>query len=325
MAATMASGAFESLETDGYVLIEDVFDPERDFEPVIRDFAKTLDRLAGKLVADGAIDHDYGNLPFRARLIEICRVTGRTYSQHFDISLPQGTVTQETPLNLPDSLFRILTNERLLDVVEGMVGPEITANPVQHIRMKLPKGTVTQKKAGHWDGLAEKVSWHQDNAVMLPEADDGRIISVWFSFGAATQENGCLRLIPGSHLGGMAEHCPRDTGVSIPERIALEQGAAVAVPMAPGSALFFDQRLMHESLDNATEDEVRISADLRFQRTGEPSGRPAFPSLVVRSADPGSVGDAASWRQSWFEARDRLLDAESVVFNRWSFDSPACA
>jgi phytanoyl-CoA hydroxylase len=325
MPATASSTVLERLEGDGYVLVEDVFDPQRDFEPVIRDFAETLDRLADTLLAEGAIDRTYAGLPFRQRLVEVCRASGTTYSQHFDISLPQSTLTAETPLHLPDSIYRILTHDRLLDVIEEIVGGEITANPVQHIRMKLPRGTVERTQAT-WDGLAEKVSWHQDNAVMLPEADEARIVSVWFPFGEATRENGCLRVVPGSHRDGMAEHCPRDTGVSIPERVVLEHGDAVELPMAPGSVLIFDQRLMHESLENTTAADVRISADLRFQRTGEPTGRPMFPPLVVRSStDPSSVGDPDSWRASWLDARDVLLGKQTAVFNRWSTDSPACA
>jgi hypothetical protein len=78
------------------------------------------------------------------------------------------------------------------------------------------------------------------------------------------------------------------------------------------------QRTMHSSLDNVTEDDVRISFDLRYQPVGQPTGRPAFPGFVARSkARPETVlRDPEAWSQSWSDARARLSEHENPSYNR---------
>ena len=46
--------------------------------------------------------------------------------------------------------------------------------------------------------------------------------------------------------------------------------------MRPGSVLLMHQRTIHSSLENLTDDQVRISLDLRYQPIGQATGRPAF-------------------------------------------------
>jgi len=97
--------------------------------------------------------------------------------------------------------------------------------------------------------------------------------------------------------------------------------------MQPGSVLLMHQRTIHSSLDNLTEDEVRLSFDLRYQPIGQPTGRPAFPGFIARSAaHPESVlRDAARWAQSWYDARGRLAAQENARFNRWRAGVGVCA
>ena len=58
----------------------------------------------------------------------------------------------------------------------------------------------------------------------------------------------------------------------------------------------------------------RWSADLRYSRTGQPTGRPAFPGFVARSlAHPETeLRNTARWMQSWDDARTRILRGEYV-------------
>jgi hypothetical protein len=316
----------ERLDRDGYALVEGVFDPAADFAPVLRDWNAILDEIADDLIGRGTLGSRFDGRSFAQRLTAICAETGLTFAEHFDITLPQSTITADTPLNLPTSLFDLLTHPRLLSLVEQAIGPEIAASPVQHIRMKLPRRALRHELNFEQNGLLGRVGWHQDGGVVLPEADEAGIVSVWFPFADATVLNGCLRVIPGSHRKAIVDHCPSDsTGLSIPDRL-VRAGDAVAVPMRAGSALFFHRRLIHESLDNATTDEVRISADFRFQRIGEPTGRPIYPAVPVRSdADPACVVDAIEWRRVWDETRARLAGVPAPAFNRWNADTPACA
>jgi ectoine hydroxylase-related dioxygenase (phytanoyl-CoA dioxygenase family) len=218
-----------------------------------------------------------------------------------------------------------LTNPALLDAVEAFIGPEIYSNPVQHIRIKPPASVLAAGQP--YDGLVSRTAWHQDNGVILPEADQSTILTVWVPLTPATVENGCLRVVPGSHRLGLESHCPKEAmGVSIPERL-VPLDRARALPMDPGSVLFLTQRTMHASLDNRTADQVRVSCDLRYQPIGQPTGRPAFPGFVARSrAHPEqALRDPAAWAQSWYDTRERLAAQNNPVYNRWRADAPVCA
>ncbi|MCY4604951.1 MAG: phytanoyl-CoA dioxygenase, partial [Gemmatimonadetes bacterium] len=74
-------------------------------------------------------------------------------------------------------------------------------------------------------------------------------------------------------------------------------------------------------------EQVRISFDLRYSPTGQPTGRPLFPGFVARSRkDPQSeLRDPEAWAQSWYDARERLTDKNLPSFNRWPFEDPTCA
>jgi phytanoyl-CoA hydroxylase len=60
-------------------------------------------------------------------------------------------------------------------------------------------------------------------------------VAVWHALTAATLENGCPWVVPGSHLGPVGDHA-RD--------------GAVPVVLAPGDVLVLDTRLRHRPGDN---------------------------------------------------------------------------
>ncbi len=311
-------------EEEGYLLVDGLLDPERDIQPVLDEYNEVLDGLARGLVAEGKLRSTYAEVPFGDRLIAVCEESGRNFPQEFDFSLPQSGIRTDTPIHVGPAVFGMLANSRLLDLVEDLVGPEIFSNPVQHIRMKLPKRAVAQ---GSYNGLVSKIPWHQDNGVIMPEADEGSILTVWLPLSRATEANGCLQVVPRSHNDGIVQHCPTSEGVAIPKPLVPEE-AAVPVPMEPGSVLLMTQRTIHSSLDNVTDGEVRISMDLRYQPTGQPTGRPAFApaGFVARSAaDPDSaLHDPAIWAQNWHTVREQLAE-DSQAFNRWKAGEPGCA
>jgi phytanoyl-CoA hydroxylase len=313
----------EHFETEGYLVVEDALDPADDIQPVLREYEAILDRLAAEFHDAGAIASTYAHLPFTARLIQVCRESGRSLSQHFDISLPQAGIRRDTPMHHGPAMFALLTSPRLLAVVEEIVGPEIYSNPVQHIRMKLPSGAVSSAAS---DGLNSKIPWHQDNGVILPEADVATILTVWMPLNDATIENGCLQVLPRSHRGALEPHCPGPRGAEIPERL-LAREQALSVPMRAGSVLLMHQRTVHCSLDNATTDQVRMSLDLRYQPIGQPTGRPAFPGFVTRStARPETVlRDSTVWDATWLATRAQLAEDAMPAFNRWQAGVGVCA
>lgn len=315
------------MERDGYVVLEGVLDPVTEYGPVVAEFQTVLDGVAEGLHAQGLVQHTYRELPFTDRLLALVQASERTFSQFFDISLPKGAGASDTPMHLGPAAFRLLRNDLLLDVVEEFVGPEIYSNPVQHVRMKLPLKVLHDDAFG--DGLAETVPWHQDQGVVLPEADDTPTLTVWIPLTEATEENGCLQVVPGSHRRGLVEHCPGTPGRAggIPEK-ALGEVPPVPLPMRPGSVLLMHRNTMHGSLSNTTERDVRISFDLRYHAIGQPTGRPDFPGFVARSRTrpEDELRDPGRWAQSWLDARRTLArNPRTGRTSRWSGDTPLCA
>ena len=313
----------EAFEDQGYLIIENIFAPA-DLKPLFDDYANLLDVMARRWLAEGVIPESYDHLPFEERAAAIISQIDEFQYRHFDIALPNTlqSITEETPIHLSEAVFNLLTHPRLLDHVERFIGPEILANPIQHVRIKPPEG-LTSSRSSKPSGLVTRTGWHQDQGVARPEADETQMLTVWLAITDATEENGCLCIIPGSHRSGLVTHCTAG-GVTIPESLLEPQ--QVSVPMRAGSALFMHRRTKHASLTNRSSG-IRWSFDLRYQPIGQPTGREEFPSTIVRSrARPESVvTDWRAWAAGWLNARAGLADRPMVKSHRWSGDDPACA
>jgi len=96
--------------------------------------------------------------------------------------------------------------------------------------------------------------WHQDTAYFdyLPL---GGIVGAWIALDAATVENGCMQVIPGSHLDGPAPHYHLRDCQMADERVAVDR--AVVVPLRPGGVLFFAGLLHHGTPPNLSGDRRR--------------------------------------------------------------------
>jgi hypothetical protein len=324
----MDGEAVERWRQEGYLVLEGALDVEQDLTPVVREYEVLLDELCRRWHAEGRLADTGARLPFGQRLSRALAETGERYERYVDFALPQANITAQTPIHLGPAVFRMLTSPRLLDAVEWLVGPEIECNPIHHTRIKVPQREVPEER---WNSHTAATDWHQDLGVALPEQDGSHVLTVWLPVTEATVQNGCLLVIPRSHTGDLAHHClvsPAKKGLHIPDSF-LAPGEPVALPMRPGDVLLMHKKTMHASLANESED-IRWSMDLRYNPTGEASGRPAFPSFVARSrAHPEQeLHDPRRWAALWLETRQRLagLPAEEwPPFNRWSRDSELCA
>lgn len=132
---------------------------------------------------------------------------------------------------------------RVVDTMEKLLGGEVYH---YHHKMILKKPRV----GGAWE-------WHQDygywynNACLFP-----LLASCMIAVDSATKENGCLRVLRGSHLMGRVDHgkVGDQTGAD-PERVrvALERMEQVDVEIEPGSAVFFHCNLLHASSQNRSD------------------------------------------------------------------------
>jgi phytanoyl-CoA hydroxylase len=314
----------DTFEEQGFLVVEDVFDPRHDLDPVVNEYEALLDELIERWYAEGVLTSTFRDLPFAQRFGRLLNEAPSDLKVlgHFDISLPFEGVTDSTPIHLGRETFGLLTNPRLLDVVEQVIGGEIYSNPIQHTRIKPPERELPEHLQA--SSLVSKTDWHQDKGVHLPEADDTHMLTVWLPLTDATPENGCLCVIPGSHREGLVTHCLRP-GARIPD--ALLNGQPIPVPIKRGGVLLFHHLTKHASLTN-TSDGIRWSFDLRYHPVGEPTGRPAFPGFVARSRQhPNSaITDWRDWEKLWLDTRARLARIQDAgKFTRWTGEEPICA
>lgn len=313
----------ELFERQGYVVLENIFTPD-DLSPLYLDYANLLDELAQRWHDEGHLPSTYADLPFIERASAIISQIDEFQYRHFDIALPNAmSVDHDTPVHLTEAVFNLLTHPHLLDQIEAFIGSEILANPIQHVRIKPPENQ-TRAQSKRPSGLVTRTGWHQDQGVARPEADETNMLTVWVAITDATEENGCLCVIPGSHQAGLALHCTTG-GVTIPESV-LGDGA-IPIPMKAGSVLLMNRRTKHASLPN-NSDTIRWSFDLRYQPIGQPTGRAEFPATIVRSRlNPESVvTNWQVWAANWIETREQLADSQAVMkTHRWAGDDPACA
>ena len=310
----------KEFDQNGYVVVANLLDDKLDLQPVIDDYAALLDRLTTRWHAEGTLPSTYKELPFRRRAAAVISQISNEQAYHLDISLPKVAVySEETPIHTSEATFKLLTHSRLLDVVELLIGPEIYSNPIQHARIKPPESARTPDAPGN--GYLEATPWHQDQGVITTDADETDILSVWIAVTDATEENGCLCMIPGSHREGLAPHC-----FEIPAKF--RENFVTPVPMKAGSALFFHRLTKHSSLHNHSDD-IRFSFDLRYSPVGMPTGRDEFPGFVARSRQhPESIlTDHRQWTALWHAARSHLATRGQMDFrSRWrGVDQPDCA
>lgn len=310
-------------EEQGYLAVNDILD-DVTIQAVTDDYSAKLDEVAGSWHAMGKLKNLYRDLPFGERLVKITGEAKLSWGQHFDISLPQAGVKHDTPFHASKAIFDLITYPRLLHVAEVFIGPEIYSNPIQHTRIKPPERMLAKQEL---NGLNARVGWHQDQGVATTEQDEVPVLTVWLAITEANEDNGCLCVVPGSHRKGLVSHCPGiglGGSLEIPSKLITNE--SVPVPIKRGGALLLNRRTLHSSLINRS-DGIRWSFDLRYQPIGLPTGRPAFPGFVARSArNPGSeLQDWRQWVQLWFDARKRLADEGMPKFNRWDANAPVCA
>jgi hypothetical protein len=295
----------EFFHREGYLHVPQALRNE-DLDPVQAELEEIVERTTRRLLAEGKIDRDFSELPFAKRLIPLCKADASAVAE---INIPA---------NLGKGIFDFLHNERLLDLVESIVGPEIYANSCQHLRAKLP---ATNDYAGGISRMewARSTAWHQDLGVLLPEADHTLVITTWIPLVDADEENGTLMVIPRCHTEPLRTHVkpPAEAGgnwMIAPEELPATR--PVAVPVKRGGLLVIHCRTPHGSQPNGS-DSIRWSMDLRWNDARQPNGRPHLPGLLVRSKETPQlvVREHREWLTAWKFAR---VSSRGARFYRWS-------
>ncbi len=316
----LTSEQLQFFEQNGYLVVENVLEQVSVIDPVRREYANLLKGLCERWRSEGWVLDAPERAGFEDLLLTAYR-QGCDWFQPMDISLPGDRIQADTPMHFGPAVFDLITAPRLLDLVEDLIGPEITSNPIQHVRIKPPSSDLhTNEVRAH----ITSTDWHQDRGVGHADADDTRMITVWCAISDATVENGCLQVIPRGHRDGLKPHCPK-MQTAIADGF-IDENQALPLPVHSGAVVILDPLLPHASLTNQT-DRFRWSFDLRYNRTGESTGRDHFPSFIARSrAQPeAELTNWRLWRGMWEQTRTRLAAKPHIDIHRWDSSAPHCA
>lgn len=304
----------------GYLVVEDLVDPST-LVAIRSEYSDLVDDLYSSWYRQGKVFVPPEKLGFWEKLDQ-GYANQLDVHQNLTICLPHGEVRPNSPMHIGPAIFDLVRHPRILDLVENLIGPEITASPIQHVRIKPPQGDVRN------DELRAHVvatDWHQDKGVTLAEADETQMITVWVAITDATLENGCLQVARTGPTDTLLPHCCRKQVSITDEHLPKEQDIQ-PTPVRAGGAVIFHPLTPHCSRPNVSN-EYRWSFDLRYNVTGQPTGRSQFPEIVVRSrAKPESVAnDWRAWKHMWDETRARLGSAPYRPQHRWDVANPYCA
>ena len=172
-------------------------------------------------------------------------------------------------------VYEIVSHPRVLDAVECVLGPDIMVWSSQWFP-KFPKNKAF-------------VSWHQDATYwgLTPP----NVTTAWIALSPSTRENGCMRVIPGTHK---TPHLPQretygpDNMLSRGQEIAVDvnESEAVDLILRPGEFSLHHIAIVHGSGPN-NADIPRIGLAVRYISPDVvQSGHERDLVLLVRGKDP---------------------------------------
>ena len=128
----------KKLYENGYLIIKNILNFERDLKPVLNDMEFVMDCLIQKYTKRKEIKKVL-KLDFRKKYSFISKLNIYDLDQYFNTRLPRDHVKRDSDYFATQSLWNLITNKRILDVVEKILGKEIMSNPVQNTRIKQPE------------------------------------------------------------------------------------------------------------------------------------------------------------------------------------------
>lgn len=150
----------------------------------------------------------------------------------------------DTPHYRDHQLFEFLLSDEVLDTIEPLTGPNIALWSSHFISKDPYTGRATP--------------WHEDSAFWNGRfsAYDG-IVTIWLALeNPSTRENGCMRVVPGTHLnGGFSEnYVPLDMkDQTFHAGIAdVDEDKAVDFELQRGEFSMHDGRIVHGAKANTS-------------------------------------------------------------------------
>jgi len=149
-------------------------------------------------------------------------------------------------------VYGMVSDSNVLDAVEAILGPDLLVWSSRWFS-KLP-------------GEKTFVSWHQDATYW--GLHPPHVTTAWVALSDSTRENGCMRVIPGTHLDPLLPQNDTyhpDNALSRGQEIAVavDESLAVDIVLAPGEMSMHHIGIVHGSEAN-TSGKPRIGLAVRY-------------------------------------------------------------
>src|SRR6267142_112263 len=185
--------------------------------------------------------------------------------------------------------FDLSTQPGVLNAVQAILGPDVLVQATL-ILCKHPSDP-------------SFVSWHQDYKYTSQES--APTVSAWVAISDSTRQSGCMRVIPGSHRGGIQPH--KDTAIEnniLEYSLETDDSHAVDIELKAGEMSLHQANIVHGSLRNDSDDK-RLGFIIRFvtpqfQKTINP---------VVRALGRDACGHLTVWPNSPTDDMKQTLGA----------------
>jgi ectoine hydroxylase-related dioxygenase (phytanoyl-CoA dioxygenase family) len=160
----------------------------------------------------------------------------------------------DTPHFTEPRLMEFLMADEVLDLVEPLIGPNIGLWSSHFISKEPRTGRATpwHTDADYWEGRFDR--------------SDG-IVTVWLAMDTVDRENGCMKVVPGTHRSAGHTYTDVDRATNtFPVTITpdqVEESQAVYFELAPNHCSLHDARIIHGA-DANTSPRRRTGYTMRY-------------------------------------------------------------
>ena len=191
-----------------------------------------------------------------------------------DLPLPLNTYKRINANIVMLLAHRIATHSGVLDLVEGVLGPDILVFAAEFF-IKEPRTT-------------QIVSMHQDLTYWGLGAIDG-MVTAWIPLSPATPASGCMDFVRGSHKRAILPHADTFDANNLLSRgqevqADVADADKVAIEIHPGQMSLHHGLTIHGSGPN-TSDDRRIAAVVRYMRPDVVPDAGRTEAMLARGAD----------------------------------------
>ncbi|MGB1009000.1 MAG: phytanoyl-CoA dioxygenase family protein [Thiolinea sp.] len=219
---TLTKNQIDTFHREGYLLLENAIAPDM-LKKLQQDFERWKEESR-------QYSESYGN----------------SYDGRPRFSLEPGHSAEQpalrriaSPVEISDNYLAAMRDNRALDALQDLIGPNI----------KFENAKVNSKQPG----AATTVKYHQDFAFEAHTNDD--MVTVLFFIDDVTEDNGPLKVVPGSHTGPIYEHWHHGIFTGAVSETVDKEIREQAVPCfgKAGSACLMHTRVVHGSEPNLSD------------------------------------------------------------------------